>query len=222
MSNKLEVGSPAPDFTALNQQGEPVRLADRFGQKIIVLYFYPKDFTAGCTMEVCGFRDHYEVFADAGADVMASAPTPRNRIWHSPRKIIYPSLCSVILAARSLVSTTSVKCLACSRSDHLCDRSAGDHPPQLFLQINISESRIEERRTRTRRVEAGRSVRRHEPTACENGRKRSSEGMSLCRPLPGRRVNNQRAKTQTFCMRSPKPKKKKRSAGLRELVSTLT
>ena len=81
MSNKLEVGSPAPDFTALNQQGEPVRLADRFGQKIIVLYFYPKDFTAGCTMEACGFRDHYEVFADAGAEVIGvSANSPESHL----------------------------------------------------------------------------------------------------------------------------------------------
>lgn len=79
MSNKLEIGSRAPDFTALNQQGEAVHLADRIGQKIIVLYFYPKDFTVGCTMEACSFRDHYEVFTDAGADVIGvSADSPES------------------------------------------------------------------------------------------------------------------------------------------------
>lgn len=51
-------GSPAPDFTARNQNGKPVHLADYHG-KFVLLYFYPKDDTPGCTQEACSFRDHY-------------------------------------------------------------------------------------------------------------------------------------------------------------------
>ena len=69
-SGKLEVGSRAPDFTLRDQDDALVHLADRIGKQVIVLYFYPKDDTPGCTMEACGFRDSYESFCDAGAEVI--------------------------------------------------------------------------------------------------------------------------------------------------------
>jgi peroxiredoxin Q/BCP len=64
------VGDPAPDFTLATQTGEPVSLHDYLGRKVVVLYFYPKDDTYGCTREACAFRDSYEVFAEAGAQVI--------------------------------------------------------------------------------------------------------------------------------------------------------
>jgi peroxiredoxin Q/BCP len=69
-ANKVEVGAPAPDFTLPNQQGKPVKLSDYKGQSAVVLYFYPKDNTAGCTAEACSFRDSYDVFKQAGAEVV--------------------------------------------------------------------------------------------------------------------------------------------------------
>jgi Peroxiredoxin len=57
----LSVGDRAPEFTLPNQNGEPVALAD-FRGKTVILYFYPKDDTPGCTTEACGFRDLYEQF----------------------------------------------------------------------------------------------------------------------------------------------------------------
>ncbi len=66
----LEVGSKAPDFTLEDQNGQPVHLADRIGRNVIVLFFYPKDNSAGCTAEACAFRDSYQDFQDAGADVI--------------------------------------------------------------------------------------------------------------------------------------------------------
>jgi thioredoxin-dependent peroxiredoxin len=66
----VSVGDKAPDFTLPSQSGDPVRLSDRIGQRVVVLYFYPKDDTRGCTAEACAFRDSYEVFTDAGADVI--------------------------------------------------------------------------------------------------------------------------------------------------------
>jgi thioredoxin-dependent peroxiredoxin len=70
MARGIQVGDKAPDFTLPSQAGEQVRLSDRLGERIVVLYFYPKDETAGCTKEACAFRDSYEVFAEAGAEVI--------------------------------------------------------------------------------------------------------------------------------------------------------
>lgn len=66
----LRVGEPAPDFTLPSGAGQDVRLSDVLKQRAVVLYFYPKDETAGCTAEACAFRDSYEVFKDAGAEVI--------------------------------------------------------------------------------------------------------------------------------------------------------
>ena len=70
MARSVQVGDKAPDFTLPSQSGEPVRLQDRLGERVIVLYFYPKDNTPGCTAEACAFRDSHETFADAGAEVI--------------------------------------------------------------------------------------------------------------------------------------------------------
>src|SRR3990167_5795797 len=69
-NGKIKVGDTAPDFTLQNQEGKPVRLKDFLGKKNIVLYFYPKDETPGCTKEACAFRDSYEVFKEEGAEVI--------------------------------------------------------------------------------------------------------------------------------------------------------
>src|SRR6185369_3556591 len=66
----LKVGERAPDVTLIGPDGAPARLADLFGRKAIVLYFYPKDETTGCTIEACAFRDTYQAFVDAGAEVI--------------------------------------------------------------------------------------------------------------------------------------------------------
>jgi peroxiredoxin Q/BCP len=70
MARGIQVGDKAPDFTLPAQNGAQVRLSDRLGQRVVVLYFYPKDETSGCTREACAFRDSYEVFTDAGAEVI--------------------------------------------------------------------------------------------------------------------------------------------------------
>jgi peroxiredoxin Q/BCP len=66
----LSVGSKAPEFTLNDQDGKPVSLADFRGQKSVVVYFYPKDDTPGCTAEACSFRDQFTEFSDAGAEVI--------------------------------------------------------------------------------------------------------------------------------------------------------
>jgi peroxiredoxin Q/BCP len=64
------MGETAPDFTLPDQSGTPVRLSDFIGKRVVVLYFYPKDETPGCTAEACSFRDSYEDFTRAGAEVI--------------------------------------------------------------------------------------------------------------------------------------------------------
>ena len=69
-TRKVSVGDVAPDFTLPDQSGTPVRLGDLVGQKTVVLYFYPKDETPGCTIEARAFRDSYEQFSAKDAQVV--------------------------------------------------------------------------------------------------------------------------------------------------------
>jgi peroxiredoxin Q/BCP len=69
----VEEGKPAPDFELASDSGEPVRLSELRG-KPVVLYFYPKDDTAGCTTQACGIRDAYGEFERAGAVVLGVSP----------------------------------------------------------------------------------------------------------------------------------------------------
>ena len=67
---ELKVGDTAPDFSLSDEHGLSVSLKDYLGKKVVVLYFYPKDFTSGCTAEACSFRDNYKPYQDKGAVVI--------------------------------------------------------------------------------------------------------------------------------------------------------
>jgi thioredoxin-dependent peroxiredoxin len=69
----VEEGKPAPDFELTSDGGEHVKLSD-FRGKPVVLYFYPKDDTPGCTTQACGIRDVYSDFRDRGAVVLGVSP----------------------------------------------------------------------------------------------------------------------------------------------------
>jgi thioredoxin-dependent peroxiredoxin len=66
----VQVDDKAPDFTLPSQMGDNVTLSEYFGKKNVVLYFYPKDETTGCTKEACAFRDSYDIFTGLGAEVL--------------------------------------------------------------------------------------------------------------------------------------------------------
>jgi thioredoxin-dependent peroxiredoxin len=68
--DKVNVGSVAPDFTLPSQSGEMVSLGDFLGKRPVILFFYPKDNTLGCTREVCAFRDSFEELGKLDAEVI--------------------------------------------------------------------------------------------------------------------------------------------------------
>jgi len=68
--NKIEIGDKIPSFKLKNQDGKWINIDSIIGTKNLVIFFYPKDDTPGCTRQACSFRDHYEAFADADAEVI--------------------------------------------------------------------------------------------------------------------------------------------------------
>lgn len=64
------IGDIVPTFKGKDQNGNQFNASDIIGKKVCVLFFYPKDFTPGCTKEVCNFRDHYEEFKEMGAEII--------------------------------------------------------------------------------------------------------------------------------------------------------
>lgn len=74
----VEVGKKVADFTLPNQAGEAISLSDYKG-KYVILYFYPKDMTPGCTTQACDFRDNHESFSELDAVILGVSPDPVER-----------------------------------------------------------------------------------------------------------------------------------------------
>jgi peroxiredoxin Q/BCP len=89
----LEPGSQAPDFTLPDQDGNPVTLSDLRGQTVVV-YFYPKADTPGCTTQACGIRDRRADYEAAGARVLGISPDPVKRVkkFHDGKELNFTLL----------------------------------------------------------------------------------------------------------------------------------
>src|SRR5882672_38677 len=89
----IETGQPAPDFTLPDQDGNPVTLSDLRGKRV-VLYFYPKANTPGCTTQACGVRDHIAEYDAAGAVVLGISPDPVAEVkkFHEKFSLGFPLL----------------------------------------------------------------------------------------------------------------------------------
>lgn len=70
MGRNLQIGDFAPDFVLKDHHGRIVKLSDFRNKTNVVLYFYPKDDSSGCTLEACGFRDHYDEFKQTSSEVI--------------------------------------------------------------------------------------------------------------------------------------------------------
>lgn len=89
----LEVGDPAPVFTLPDESGSPVSLSDFAGRNLI-MFFYPKAMTPGCTTEACDFRDRADSLLSAGYSVVGVSPDPIDRLQKFRKKeaLVYPLL----------------------------------------------------------------------------------------------------------------------------------
>ncbi|HEY4683396.1 MAG TPA: thioredoxin-dependent thiol peroxidase [Candidatus Acidoferrales bacterium] len=89
----LKEGDRAPDFSLLADDGQTISLG-AFRGKHVVLYFYPKDMTPGCTLEACSFRDHYAAIRRAGAEILGVSfdSTDRHRKFKEQQKLPFPLL----------------------------------------------------------------------------------------------------------------------------------
>lgn len=100
----IRTGDKIPEFTLQNQDGEPIKIQDIIGKKTLVLYFYPKDDTPGCTKEACSFRDQYTVFQDLGCEVIGiSSDTPKaHKAFAIKYKLPFPLLADENKEVRTL------------------------------------------------------------------------------------------------------------------------
>ncbi len=89
----IEEGAQAPDFTLPNQDGEDVTLSELRGRPV-VLYFYPKADTPGCTTQACGVRDHLPAYEETGAVVIGVSPDPVKKVkrFHDKKELNFTLL----------------------------------------------------------------------------------------------------------------------------------
>lgn len=85
----LKVGDLAPKFESIDQQGNPVSLSDFLGKKVI-LYFYPKDDTPGCTAEACNLRDNYQILIEKGYKIIGVSPDDEKAHKKFSEKYVLP------------------------------------------------------------------------------------------------------------------------------------
>jgi peroxiredoxin Q/BCP len=89
----LTVGDSAPEFELISDEGQPVKLSDFRGQQVVI-FFYPKADTPGCTTQACGFRDNFEVIEAASTVVLGISPDSPKALakWKKKQSLPYPLL----------------------------------------------------------------------------------------------------------------------------------
>jgi thioredoxin-dependent peroxiredoxin len=124
MARGVQVGDKAPDFTLPSQSGEQVSLSDQLGSHVVVLYFYPKDNTSGCTAEACAFRDSYEAFIDAGAAVIgvSSDSVDKHAGFAGKHKLPFTLLADAGGKVRKLYGVPSTLAVIPGRVTYVIDR----------------------------------------------------------------------------------------------------
>ena len=126
MSRSLQTGDTLPDFTLPDQDDENFDIAQVKGKQILVIYFYPKDDTPGCTKEACSFRDHFEDLTDAGAYVIGiSSDSPEShRQFRSKYRLPFTLLSDCDQKVRDLFGVpSSMLGLLPGRVTYIVDRN---------------------------------------------------------------------------------------------------
>jgi peroxiredoxin Q/BCP len=120
----LAVGDRAPLFRATLQDGSTFDLADVIGRKIVVLFFYPKDHTPVCTKEACAFRDSYEQFVEAGAEVIGvSSDSPSShQAFTAKHRLPFPIISDADRSLRRLFGVANPLGFIPGRVTYVIDR----------------------------------------------------------------------------------------------------
>jgi peroxiredoxin Q/BCP len=121
---KIRVGDKAPEFSATAEDGSTIRLADYLGQKALVLFFYPKDNSPICTKEACSFRDSYEKFGEAGAEVigLSSDSAESHKGFAKQHQLSFPLISDHDGSLRKLFGVPSALGLLPGRSTYVIDK----------------------------------------------------------------------------------------------------
>ena len=122
--DKVEEGAIAPDFTLPSQSGQMVSLMDFVGEKPVVLFFYPKDDTPGCTKEACAFRDDYQGFGKLDAEVVgiSSDSVESHRRFAAKHNLPYTLLSDEERKVRKLYGVPNTLGLFPGRVTYVIDR----------------------------------------------------------------------------------------------------
>lgn len=141
----LRVGDAVPPFELPDQDGASVRLADLLSHGPLVLYFYPKDDTPGCTAEACAFRDQFASFADVGATVVgvSSDPPASHRAFKEKHRLPFALLSDEGGALRKQLGVPKTLGLLDGRVTFVIGRDgrvAHVFSSQLFAQKHVQES----------------------------------------------------------------------------------
>jgi peroxiredoxin Q/BCP len=149
----LVVGDKAPLFTLPAANGTPFSLGDAIGRRTVVLFFYPKDDTPGCTVEACTFRDNYEAFVQAGAEVVgvSSDSGKSHEAFASKHRLPMTLLTDTDGKVRALYGVKSTLGLLPGRATFVIDRS-GTIAHVFVSQLRV-KSHVEQALEVVRRLE---------------------------------------------------------------------
>ena len=141
--SSLTVGDRAPQFQAVLQDGSTFKLADLLGKKIVVLFFYPKDHTPVCTKEACAFRDSYEKFVAAGAEVIgvSSDSQASHRSFAEKHRLPFPIISDHDRSLRKLFGVPNPLGFIPGRVTYVIDREGVIR--MVFSAVFASDDHVE-------------------------------------------------------------------------------
>ena len=172
---RFEVGDHAPDFSATTYDGNKIRLADFLGKRALVLFFYPKDGTPICTQAVCAFRDSYEQFIDAGADVIgvSSDSQESHRAFARQHKLSFPLISDADGSLRKAFAVPKTMGLFPGRVTYVIDQAgiirqifsaqfaSDEHVRQALIAVGAA-TRSASNVTRPAQAQCGQCASRHQ------------------------------------------------------------
>jgi peroxiredoxin Q/BCP len=141
---KIQVGDRAPDFSGITQDGSTFHLSNRLERRFIVLFFYPKDGTHFCTKEACSFRDSYQKFVDAGAEVVgvSSDSADSHRDFAHEHELPFPLISDADGALRKAFGVPKTLGLFPGRVTYVIDRAGIVR--QIFSAQFATEEHVEQ------------------------------------------------------------------------------